>query len=124
MASPKGCDSLNRACAVWVTTLSYILLLGPLFAYTVGADDGSLLIDCYRWDGGVTANNTRCPNSNACCGPTATCLSNRLCHNAGDGPNLFVRGPCAVRGWDPDCAQICQYGTPPTYAPSAVISLL
>ncbi|KAL2166041.1 hypothetical protein VTG60DRAFT_3406 [Thermothelomyces hinnuleus] len=87
----------------------YILLWAPLYAALVGAETDPLLIDCYRWDGGVTANNTKCPNSNACCGPTATCLSNRLCHNVGDGPDLFVRGPCAVKGWDPDCAQICQY---------------
>ncbi|KAL2161809.1 hypothetical protein VTH06DRAFT_7593 [Thermothelomyces fergusii] len=90
----------------------YALLWAPLisfYAVLAGAEEDSLLIECYRWDGEVVANNTKCPNSNACCGPTATCLSNRLCHKAGDPPDLFVRGPCAVSGWDPECAQICQY---------------
>ncbi|KAL2150538.1 hypothetical protein VTH82DRAFT_7101 [Thermothelomyces myriococcoides] len=84
------------------------LLWAPLVALVGAQEEDSLLIDCYRWNGEVIANNTKCPNSNACCGPTATCLSNRLCHNRGDEPNTFVRGPCAVREWD-DCAQICQY---------------
>ena len=42
----------------------------------------------YRWDGAVSPNNTKCPNSDACCGPKATCLSNRLCGNPRDAPNL------------------------------------
>ncbi|KAL2177465.1 uncharacterized protein P884DRAFT_299859 [Thermothelomyces heterothallicus CBS 202.75] len=110
-SSRRGSGSLSRLLFSLTTMLGfyYILLWAPLYAALVGADTDPLLIDCYRWDGGVTANNTKCPNSNACCGPTATCLSNRLCHNVGDGPDLFVRGPCAVKGWDPDCAQICQY---------------
>ncbi|KAK4163869.1 hypothetical protein QBC43DRAFT_318848 [Cladorrhinum sp. PSN259] len=66
---------------------------------------------CYRLDGQVMVNNRRCPGSNACCGEAATCLSNRLCHNDGDPPDLFVRGPCYMNGWNgnTDCAQICLY---------------
>ncbi|KAK3995921.1 hypothetical protein QBC44DRAFT_3937 [Cladorrhinum sp. PSN332] len=66
---------------------------------------------CFRLDGRVMVNNRKCPGSNACCGETATCLSNRLCHNDGDPPDLWVRGPCFINGWDggTDCAQICLY---------------
>lgn len=72
---------------------------------------GAGLIDCYGRNGRAYANNTRCPGSNACCGSEATCLSNRLCHNPNDGPNTFVRGPCAVDPFDSGtCAQICLYG--------------
>lgn len=92
-----------------VTTLHPLLLpLFPDFAHAQGQDD-ELLIDCFRFDGQVSANNTKCPNSNACCGPRATCLSNRLCLNPGDPPSRLVRGPCAVRGWDDSCTQICTY---------------
>ncbi|KAH6635806.1 hypothetical protein F5144DRAFT_600594 [Chaetomium tenue] len=110
MAVPKGLGPLGLLCTTAVTTFPFIFLAASLYPAAVSAaTDDSLLIDCYRWDGGITANNTKCPNSNACCGPTATCLSNRLCANVGDGPNLWVRGPCAVKGWDNDCAQICKY---------------
>ncbi|KXX77955.1 hypothetical protein MMYC01_206787 [Madurella mycetomatis] len=84
------------------------LLLFPSAASAQGQDE-DLLIDCFRFDGAVSPNNTKCPNSNTCCGPTATCLSNRLCHNVNDPPDTYVRGPCAVRGWDDSCPQICTY---------------
>ena len=93
-----------------VGALLRLLLLATLHASVVSAQD-SLLINCYRWDVAVSPNNTRCPNSNACCGPKATCLSNRLCANPGDAPNIWVRGSCAVRGWDGACAQVCKYST-------------
>ncbi|KAH6838609.1 hypothetical protein B0I37DRAFT_358357 [Chaetomium sp. MPI-CAGE-AT-0009] len=109
MAASKGLGSLGLLCAAAVTTFPSILLSASLYPAAISAQTDSLLINCYRWDGAITANNTKCPNSNACCGPTATCLSNRLCANVGDGPNLWVRGPCAVKGWDEDCAQICKY---------------
>ncbi|KAK4231605.1 hypothetical protein QBC38DRAFT_533578 [Podospora fimiseda] len=66
---------------------------------------------CFRLDGQPMVNNRKCPGSNACCGETATCLSNRLCHNEGDPPDLFVRGPCLIKGWNGsnDCAQICLF---------------
>ncbi|KAK4235054.1 hypothetical protein C8A03DRAFT_18147 [Achaetomium macrosporum] len=104
MASPK-LGPLHLLCAA-ISPL--IILLLSIYPPAVGAQD-SLLIDCYRWDGAVSPNNTKCPNSNACCGPKATCLSNRLCANPGDSPNVWVRGPCAVKGWDDGCAQICKY---------------
>jgi hypothetical protein len=114
MAASKGLGPLGLLCAAAVTTCPSIFLAASLYPAAVNAaTDDSLLIDCYRWDGAITANNTKCPNSNACCGPTATCLSNRLCANVGDGPNLWVRGPCAIEGWDDDCAQICKYSESP-----------
>jgi hypothetical protein len=112
MAPSKGLRSMGLLGTV-ATILPSVLLSISLYSAAASAAKDPLLIDCYRWDGAVAANNTKCPNSNACCGPTATCLSNRLCANVGDGPNLWVRGPCAVKGWDPDCAQICKYSTPP-----------
>ncbi|KAK4032012.1 hypothetical protein C8A01DRAFT_20861 [Parachaetomium inaequale] len=122
MAASKSLSSVGLLGAV-ATMLPSILLS----AAAVSAAKDPLLIDCYRWDGAVTANNTKCPNSNACCGPTATCLSNHLCANVGDGPNLWVRGPCAVKGWDPECAQICKYnetrGVFPRVAPCSDGSL-
>ncbi|KAI9898463.1 hypothetical protein N3K66_006823 [Trichothecium roseum] len=68
------------------------------------------LITCYAYDGSVHANQTRCPGSNACCNPDATCLGNRLCHNDGYGPETLIRGPCAVEEYDSGtCAPICLY---------------
>ncbi|KAK0711835.1 hypothetical protein B0H67DRAFT_443239, partial [Lasiosphaeris hirsuta] len=64
---------------------------------------------CFGLSGSAYTNNSRCPGSNACCGVGATCLSNRLCHNPNDGPELWVRGPCAVSPWDDSCGQICLY---------------
>ncbi|KAK3302740.1 uncharacterized protein B0T15DRAFT_313890 [Chaetomium strumarium] len=106
MASLK-LSALRLSCAA-ISPLILTILLLSICAPAVDAQD-SLLIDCYRWDGAVSPNNTKCPNSNACCGPKATCLSNRLCANPGDSPNLWIRGPCAVKGWDDGCAQICKY---------------
>lgn len=69
------------------------------------------LITCYAYDGSVHTNQTRCPGSNACCNPDATCLGNRLCHNVGYGPETLIRGPCAVEEYDSGtCAPICLYG--------------
>jgi hypothetical protein len=90
--------------------LPFILFLDP--SCLVGTN--AQLIDCYKWDGTIAANNTRCPGSNACCGPGAVCLSNRLCTSDGN-PNSkakLVRGPCAVNGWDDSCPQICTYSKP------------
>ncbi|KAF1810125.1 hypothetical protein P152DRAFT_440771 [Eremomyces bilateralis CBS 781.70] len=71
---------------------------------------GAGRITCYGFDGNPRGNNTRCPGSNACCGIEADCLSNRLCHNPGDGPGILVRGPCRVDPYDSGtCAQICLY---------------
>ncbi|KAI5456491.1 hypothetical protein BGZ63DRAFT_367086 [Mariannaea sp. PMI_226] len=68
------------------------------------------VITCYGYGGQPYENNARCPGSNACCGIDATCLSNRLCHKPNDGPNTFVRGPCAIDPYDSGtCAQICLY---------------
>ncbi|KAL2019029.1 hypothetical protein VTK56DRAFT_10133 [Thermocarpiscus australiensis] len=105
MAASRGPVPPHRLFPTFATLLCILL---PLYPAAVSAQS-SLLIDCYRFDGVVSPNNTRCPNSNACCGPRATCLSNRLCANPGDGPNLWVRGPCAVKGWDDSCAQVCLY---------------
>ncbi|KAK3368333.1 hypothetical protein B0H63DRAFT_565046 [Podospora didyma] len=66
-------------------------------------------ITCYGLNGDPYYNNTQCPGSKSCCGHKATCLSNRLCHNPGDPPNLWVRGPCMLDGWDSMCGQICLY---------------
>ncbi|KAL1843516.1 hypothetical protein VTJ49DRAFT_1109 [Mycothermus thermophilus] len=101
MAAP-----LNRLFHVALTVLpAAIFFTGGV----VPAD--AQLIDCYRYDGTVAHNSTRCPGSNACCGPTATCLSNRLCTADSDpfSTEKPVRGPCAVKGWDASCAQICMY---------------
>jgi hypothetical protein len=105
MASPKPSALLRLLCAA-VSPL--VILLVSIYAPAVQAED-SLLIDCYRFEGTVSPNNTKCPNSNACCGPKAICLSNGLCANPGDATNYWVRGPCAVKGWDDSCAQICKY---------------
>ncbi len=68
---------------------------------------------CFAFDGDGYDNNTICPGSNSCCGYEATCLSNKLCHNPGDGPDVFVRGPCALETWDSTCPQICLYSMAP-----------
>ncbi|KAK3369649.1 hypothetical protein B0T24DRAFT_708394 [Lasiosphaeria ovina] len=65
---------------------------------------------CYSFGDIAYANNTVCPGSNTCCAPDAACLSNRLCHNLGDAPNVWIRGPCSVKGWKgASCPQICLY---------------
>ena len=109
MAASRGLCSLRSAV---VATLPYILI--ALYPAAANAQETGSLIDCYYFDGALSANNTKCPNSNTCCNSQATCLSNRLCHNAGNAENLFIRGPCAVKPksvgvWDDDCAQICKY---------------
>ena len=80
-----------------------------LLAATVRAQGGADAVTCYSFRGGKYAGNTKCPNSNTCCGPKAACLSNGLCHSPEDGPNVWVRGPCLIKGWDDDCAQVCKY---------------
>lgn len=82
------------------------ILVFSLFVSTAKAET------CWGVDGRKMINNRVCPGSNACCGETATCLSNRLCHNDGDPPDLWIRGPCFTKGWgegSTDCAQICAY---------------
>ncbi|KAK4188572.1 hypothetical protein QBC35DRAFT_382313 [Podospora australis] len=66
-------------------------------------------ITCFGVSGLAYEDNTLCPGSNACCGREATCLSNRLCHNPNDPEDTWVRGPCAIKGWDDSCGQICLY---------------
>ncbi|KAK3357909.1 hypothetical protein B0T25DRAFT_451277 [Lasiosphaeria hispida] len=80
-----------------------------LLSRSTSADAQTTGIVCFGLSGGAYTNNSRCPGSNACCGVGATCLSNRLCHNPNDGPELWVRGPCAVSPWDDSCGQICLY---------------
>jgi hypothetical protein len=98
MAASSGLRVLHLVC------VAAILLVA-----TVRAQDDDLLITCYSFKGTAFVRNTKCPNSNTCCGPKATCLSNGLCHNPGDGANTLVRGPCLIKGWDDDCGQICKY---------------
>ncbi|KAK0747301.1 hypothetical protein B0T21DRAFT_354052 [Apiosordaria backusii] len=81
-------------------------LLLLLVAYPAVVD---AQITCYGFAGQAYTDNTLCPGSNSCCGRKATCLSNRLCHNPNDPEGLWVRGPCAIRGWDDNCGQICLY---------------
>ncbi|KAK4032011.1 hypothetical protein C8A01DRAFT_51092 [Parachaetomium inaequale] len=97
---------LNLALAA-LAAVPYIVLLAPIYSTPANAQ----LIDCYKWDGTLAANNTRCPGSNACCGPNSVCLSNRLCTPDRDPTpeGKLVRGPCAVKGWDDSCPQICTY---------------
>ncbi|KAK4457122.1 hypothetical protein QBC42DRAFT_350718 [Cladorrhinum samala] len=67
---------------------------------------------CWGFDGRQMVNNRVCPGSKSCCGESATCLSNRLCHNDGDPANLWIRGPCFTKGWNEtsaECPQICAY---------------
>jgi hypothetical protein len=72
------------------------------------AQSAAQLIDCYGWGGQEYTGNTRCPNSNACCGPSDECLSNRLCYRPSE--DIYIRGPCALPGYDEEtCAQICLY---------------
>lgn len=91
-----------------------LFVAGLLHSTQVFAESTSDAITCFYYDGEQAANNTLCPGSSSCCGITATCVSNRLCHNAGDASNIYVRGPCAVNpatnGWDSSCAQVCLYG--------------
>lgn len=89
---------------------SHGLVLGILFAASAISSAQEVGITCYGVSGFAYFNNTKCPGSNACCGVGATCLSNRLCHNPGDGPDTFVRGPCATNPYDRNtCAEICLY---------------
>ncbi|KAK0713432.1 hypothetical protein B0T26DRAFT_717430 [Lasiosphaeria miniovina] len=88
-----------------------VLLAGVAHLAVSFAQTGE--ITCFGISGRGYTNNTRCPGSNACCGATATCLSNRLCHNVGDPPDLWIRGPCAVEGWDGMCGEICLYSKVP-----------
>lgn len=109
MAAPGGeLRALHLVCAALATLSCILPALYPTVVAAQG-DDG-FLIDCYSFGGVVSPNNTKCPGSNACCNAEATCLSNRLCANKGDGPNLWVRGPCAVEDWDDSCPQICMFG--------------
>ncbi|KAK7397888.1 hypothetical protein QQX98_012739 [Neonectria punicea] len=84
--------------------------VGLLLAPGLSVVRGDKVITCYGYGGLAYPDNARCPGSNACCGVDATCLSNRLCHKPNDGPNTFLRGPCAVDPYDSGtCAQICLY---------------
>lgn len=66
------------------------------------------VISCYGIDGNLRGNNTICPGSDTCCGVDATCLSNRLCYNPGEGDRILVRGPCSKKDFrSNDCPQIC-----------------
>ncbi|KAK4180183.1 hypothetical protein QBC36DRAFT_320601 [Triangularia setosa] len=101
----RGCASRHPSPmkAYMALTLPVLLLL---IAYPATVD---AQITCYGFAGQAYTDNTLCPGSNSCCGRRATCLSNRLCHNPNDPEGLWVRGPCAIRGWDDSCGQICLY---------------
>ncbi|KAI9697332.1 MAG: hypothetical protein M1820_007838 [Bogoriella megaspora] len=70
-------------------------------------------ITCYGYsysqgDGVNFTDNSKCPNSDSCCGTTDTCLQNRLCKKAS---GVLVRPSCANSPWTLNtCAQICLYG--------------
>ncbi|KAK0667901.1 hypothetical protein QBC41DRAFT_277892 [Cercophora samala] len=85
------------------------LVLPALLLLVVYPTTADAQITCYGFAGQAYTDNTLCPGSNSCCGRKATCLSNRLCHNPNDPEGLWVRGPCAIRGWDDSCGQICLY---------------
>jgi hypothetical protein len=100
MAASTGLRVLHLVC------VAAILLVATVRAQS----DTDLLVTCYAFRGEAFHGNKKCPNSNACCGPKSTCFSNGLCRNPGTEPNTWIRGPCLIRGWDDDCAQICKYG--------------
>ncbi|KAH7327802.1 hypothetical protein B0I35DRAFT_403265 [Stachybotrys elegans] len=84
------------------------LIVVAAIGYTLAQTDRT--ITCYGINGFAYPNNTRCPGSNACCNVGDDCLSNRLCHRVNDGPDTFVRGPCAIDPYDSGtCGQICLY---------------
>lgn len=94
----------------WLYLAAFHLLFIWFSFHGVHAESEADQITCFYYDGVAAENNTLCPGSNACCGYQATCLSNRLCHNPSDSEGTYVRGPCAIDGWDSSCAQICLYG--------------
>ncbi|KAK4202129.1 hypothetical protein QBC40DRAFT_277011 [Triangularia verruculosa] len=102
--SSRGAGQPLSLITAYAALLLPILLLLVVYPATVGAQ-----ITCYGFAGQSYTDNTLCPGSNSCCGRRATCLSNRLCHNPNDPEDLWVRGPCAIRGWDDSCGQICLY---------------
>ncbi|PGH04031.1 hypothetical protein GX51_03701 [Blastomyces parvus] len=63
-------------------------------------------IDCYGSGGNTFRNNTKCPDSDACCNTAAQCRPDRLCV-ADKDPNTLVRAPCSVFPWNADCPRIC-----------------
>lgn len=66
------------------------------------------LVSCWASNGQETLNQTVCPNSRACCGPEATCLSNGLCHDPNLPSNVHIRGPCEdMRFESKECPRIC-----------------
>ncbi|KAL2123540.1 hypothetical protein VTJ04DRAFT_3995 [Mycothermus thermophilus] len=111
-SSPRTPRSVRALLNFALAVLPFVVLFNNAIA-----PSNAQFIDCYKFDGTLSPNNTRCPGSNACCGPKSTCLSNRLC-TADEDPNSTskpVRGPCAVKGWDPTCAQICMYNEEERY---------
>ncbi|KAL1843515.1 hypothetical protein VTJ49DRAFT_1108 [Mycothermus thermophilus] len=99
---------LRFLCQSWVVSLSLL----AFDSRALGRAEEEGVINCYYFDGRISPNNTRCPDSNTCCPPNRECLSNRLCRDPADGENNWIRGPCAVKGWDGACAQICLYDEP------------
>lgn len=88
--------------------------LGFLFVFQSIFIKSTVAVTCFGVNGLAYADNVICPGSNACCGSTATCLPNRLCHNQGDNNDTFVRGPCAITPYTVDsCAEICVYSITP-----------
>lgn len=81
------------------------------FAFTLTSR--VVALNCFGMNGLSYPDNKICPGTNACCNVIATCLPNKLCHNPGDPESRFVRGPCAVKGWDDSCAQMCLYSEKP-----------
>lgn len=88
---------------------TYLLFFSFFFSGSrLGALVRGQVIDCYGIDGNLRGNNTICPGSDTCCGVEATCLSNRLCYNPGEGDRILVRGPCSKKDFrSNDCPQIC-----------------
>lgn len=103
MATFRAAGPLRLMCAS-LLTLPYLLFVLTLYPAAATAQ----IIDCYYFNGTVAPNNTKCPGSNTCCGPKVACFSNRLCADP-DPKAKLVRGPCAVKGWDDSCPQICMY---------------
>ncbi|KFY19016.1 hypothetical protein V493_08194 [Pseudogymnoascus sp. VKM F-4281 (FW-2241)] len=67
-------------------------------------------ITCYGYDGKPWANNVLCPGSQTCCGEHGVCQGNKLCNSQSNGQGEVIRGPCALKKYDPKlCGEICLY---------------
>ncbi|KFY31871.1 hypothetical protein V494_07908 [Pseudogymnoascus sp. VKM F-4513 (FW-928)] len=65
---------------------------------------------CWGYDDRPWANNVVCADSKTCCSSQGKCLPNKMCNTREDGKGDIVRGPCAVRPYDPElCGELCNY---------------